>query len=84
MEFCASFAEVVNANSAKAVNHQVEFSLGVEGRRTGTHTWEQGHFRNVVLNMAAAFDAGFIDNSYFPSKVVASASPYYDNDEAAA
>jgi hypothetical protein len=66
-EFCAVFAELVGANSAQAVSHQIQFALGVRG--DSEHHWKSGHARNAILNMSAAFWAGFIDNSYFPSLV---------------
>ncbi|MFL6824085.1 MAG: hypothetical protein ACJ8FA_16115 [Xanthobacteraceae bacterium] len=47
-----------------AVKHQIRFAAGVDGHND--HHWDQGHARTAILNMAAAFHAGFIDNRHFP------------------
>jgi hypothetical protein len=69
-KFCKTFAELVGANSGDAVSHQIQYAIGGPAENS-SHTWYQSHFRNVIRNKAAAFDAGFIDNSYFPRHVVA-------------
>ena len=63
--FCAAFAKKIGASSGGAVKMQIRFAVGNDGRND--HNWGPGQARTAILNMAAAFHAGFIDNSYFPA-----------------
>jgi hypothetical protein len=72
-QFCATFAEVVGAKSAEAVKMQIRFAVGIDG--PNEHRWRQGQARTAILNMAAAFHAGFIDNSHFPDLTARSSAP---------
>lgn len=60
--FCARFAKVVSANSAKAVKQQIRFGMPVAGEAT----WGQGQTQTAILCLAAAFEAGFIQDSDLP------------------
>jgi hypothetical protein len=53
--FLAVFAELVGANSAEAVAHQISFAI-----QRATLSGEGA--QNSILNKAAAFNAHFIDN----------------------
>jgi hypothetical protein len=68
-KFCDVFAETVGSKSGKAVRHQIMFAVGVTSE--GTHHWTQAHARNAILNMAAAFEAGFIEHADFPELLAA-------------
>lgn len=63
-KFCDDFANVIRAHSGRAVLHQIQWSVGVQ--TDGDHHWPGGQSRNAVLNMAAAFEAGFIKHADFP------------------
>jgi hypothetical protein len=63
-KFCASFADLVGAKSGEAVKHQIAWAIGVP--MNSEHHWDSSQARNAMLNMAAAFDAGFIRNRDFP------------------
>jgi hypothetical protein len=68
VKFCKDFADLVDAKSWRAVTHQIKFSVGVQSRN-GVHHWDASQARVAILNMAAAFDAGFISNADFPELV---------------
>jgi hypothetical protein len=67
IRFCEEFAQLVGAKSGNAVSHQIQWGIGVQSN--GEHHWCGGHARTAVLNMASAFEAGFITQSDFPSIV---------------
>jgi hypothetical protein len=61
-EFCTAFAAVVGVKSGAAVKQQIHFAMPV---RQGS--WNSnGHSSTAVLNLAAAYEAGFIVNADFP------------------
>lgn len=62
--FCELFAQTIGANSARAVQHQISWSLPIPADQK--RDWPPSRARNAILNMAAAFNAGFIDNTAFP------------------
>jgi nucleoid-associated protein YgaU len=66
-KFLGTFAELVGATTAAAVKHQILFALPVKGRAR----WQRGHARNAILNIAAAFNAGFISHSDLPAALTA-------------
>jgi hypothetical protein len=65
--FCENFAKTIRSKSGNAVKHQISFALPIpEG---GTRYWAQGHARSAILNLAAAFQAGFVEAFAFPSLI---------------
>ncbi|MCK1715882.1 MULTISPECIES: hypothetical protein [unclassified Bradyrhizobium] len=65
--FCERFAELVGATSINAVKQQLAFSTPLPPGHT--RRWAPGHARTAILNIAAAFKAGFVGNDAFPSLV---------------
>lgn len=65
-KFCELMAELVGANSADAVKHQIAFGSPV----TGVAVWNgPGFVQSAILNLAASFEAGFIVNSELPDLI---------------
>jgi hypothetical protein len=71
-QFCNSFAQLIGAESARAVKHQISFAIPIQ--RGGIRRWKQGHARSAILNLAAAFEAGFVGANAFPALVASAAS----------
>ncbi|MDA9410592.1 hypothetical protein [Bradyrhizobium sp. CCBAU 45384] len=65
--FCERFAELVGATSINAVKQQLAFSTPLPPGHT--RRWQPGNARSAILNIAAAFKAGFVGNDVFPSLV---------------
>lgn len=65
--FCEEFAHIVGAKSGQAVMHQIQWGIGVQ--TNGEHHWTGDHARTAILNMASAFEAGFIQHGDFPAIV---------------
>jgi hypothetical protein len=63
---CA-FAQRLNT-SVDAVEAQIAYVFPIQNKET----LEQGRARLLILNIAAAFHAGFIENRHFPYEIVAS------------
>lgn len=66
--FCEAFAHVVGADTAKAVQMQVRFSMP---ETAAGSNWEKGHVRTAILNKAAALEVGFITNKHLPKRLQA-------------
>ena len=67
--FCRQFAELIGASSATAAKMQITFV--VPSRR-----WEPNFAREVILNAAAAFRAGFVGPEIFAT--LAASDPAVD------
>lgn len=67
-EFCDEFAKLVGAKSGAAVKVQIGWGCGTTGE-VGERHWDSSHSRNFVLNMASAFEAGFVTHEDFPAVV---------------
>ena len=65
--FCHAFAELVGAESGKAVKMQLEWAMPLAPGNK--RNWAPSHARSMILAMASAFEAGFIDNSHFPTLI---------------
>jgi hypothetical protein len=64
--FCESMAELVGANSAEAVKHQIRFGLPIPG----IARWQgSGHAMTAILCLAASYQAGFIRSSDLPDLI---------------
>ena len=63
--FLTAFAEVVGANSADAVAHQIAFARPIAKR--SRYVSSQAY--TAILSMAAALNAGFIDFQDVPSLI---------------
>jgi hypothetical protein len=79
-DFCEIFAALVGAKSWRAVVHQIKFGVGVQSRN-GVHHWDASQARVAILNMAAAFDAGFISNAEFPELVARNSKRVFTIDD---
>jgi len=69
--FLAEFAKHVGAKSAEAVAHQIAFSKPIRG----IARWEQSQAITAVLNLAAAFNAGFITQADIPDLIATRPKP---------
>ena len=72
LKFTEDFAGLVGANSGAAVREQVNWAIPV---LETDNEWEPGRARSAILSMAAAFEAGFIGNSHFPTLIAKRATP---------
>ena len=68
--FCEAFADTIGASSADAVKHQIAFALPIS--ENGGARWNGGGLaQNAILNIAAAYEVGFITSADFPTLVAA-------------
>ena len=67
LKVCEGLAALIGAKSEAAVRHQIYFALPVkEGKRAH---WPPSHARTAILNISAAFWAGFIEFRDLPELV---------------
>ena len=62
-EFLDNFAKMSGANSADAVQQQINFTMPINGE---IRQLKRGQVGTMVLNLSAALKAGFIEISGFP------------------
>lgn len=60
--FCKAFAQIVGADSADAVKHQIRFAMPETERGS---TWGR-QAQTAILNKAAALEMGFIKDGQLP------------------
>lgn len=61
--FCAEVAEMIGANSYRAVQNQINWAI------TSQKEIKSGHIRTCFGNKIAAIDSGFLTPACFPDKI---------------